>query len=221
MPLPTTSTDIVNLALSSIGERTINNINNPLDEVSETMRTWYDICVSEVQTMIIWDELYTGPVSLSYVTDNYAGVQGQYQYILPTNFIQVIEVNAPPPQGTIPVTNQNPIATSSFYWKLQDGYLIARVQNFEMLYARSESDVTKWSNQQRELIISYIAYKISLRLTNNPGIMQAAKQEYMEIKNRVFASRQNRNRRFRNRPSGFSMTQSKNSSGSGIGYRGY
>ena len=212
MALPSSPTDIVNLALDSLGEQTINNINDTSNSLARKMSRWYDVCVEDIQTMVIWDELYTYNKP-SFITDSYAGVDGQYQYIVPENFIQVIEVNARSPQQTLPGYTQNPIQSTNFQWKLQDGYIIARVENFEMLYARRELDVSKWSNQMRELIVAYIAMKISLTITQSPQIKQDAERDYQMIKNRVLATRQNRARNYRSTKRGFNMTGAKASTG--------
>ena len=90
MPIPSSLTDVANLALTYLGERSINNIDDPNNTLSQQMRRWMDVCIKEAQTTIHWDELYTYSKP-DFVTDSYAGVDGQYQYILPADFLHVIE----------------------------------------------------------------------------------------------------------------------------------
>lgn len=217
MALPASLTDIANLALSYIGEATINNINTSNDQTSLTMRRWIDSCIKEVQVMVNWDELYTGDpndisaaITLTSITDSYAGVQGQYQFVLPANFLQVLETNSFPP-GTLPSQVDSRFGAEP-NWKLQNGYLIARVENFEMFYQRLELDPSKWSTQMTEMIYLYLASKVCFQITDDNQLAQQVAAQYNNKRLELLASRQNRARKSRKRPRGFSYVRQKRTS---------
>lgn len=201
-------TDIANLALTFLGEKPINNIEDIDDPNSQHIRRWLDVCVKEAQTTILWDELYTYNKP-SFVTDSYAGVDGQFQYILPTNFLAVIEVNSIPP-NSLPTSTDTRFAID-FNWKLQDGYLIARIDNFEMFYARYEPSPAKWSTQLKEFIYHYLAAKIAYTITDNAEVVQFAEVKFMEVKQRILCEKGNRSRRSMKRPTSFSISRAKRS----------
>jgi hypothetical protein len=208
MPIPSSLTDVANLALTYLGEAPINNIDDPTDPLAQQMRRWIDVCVKEAQTTILWDELYTYNKP-DFVTDSYAGVDGQYQYILPADFLHVIEVNALGP-NTLPTT-QDTRFPIDFNWKLQDGYLIARVENFEMFYARYEPSPARWSSELLKFTYHYLASKIAYTITDNASMKTAADQEFTAIKMEVLTSKGNKARRFSYRPGILGIASRKSS----------
>jgi len=195
-------TDVANMALSLIGEKTINNINTKDDTTAALMKRWTERCIREVQNMVNWDELYTGPVLLQFKTDEYAGVFGQYQYLLPPDYLYILES----------ATIQTNIRTGvDLDWKMQDNFLIARFEGFQMFYQRIELSPAKWSEQMTQLVIIYLASKVAYNVTNDRAVASDMKADYQVIRAEVTATRQNRARKVRFRPRNFSMARQKNS----------
>lgn len=211
MALPASLTDIANLSLDLIGDKTINDINNIKDPIAQLMKRQMDTTIKEVQTMVHWPELYSGDpndiseaLTLESITDTYVGVDGQYQFILPADFLAVLETNSFPP-NTLP-GQQDSRFTSSPVWKLQNGFLIARVENFQLLYKRLDRNPAKWTSELTEMIYVALADKIVINRTQNRQLADFIKQRYMEVKGRVLTTSQNRARSRRTRDRRFSYT---------------
>lgn len=206
-------TDIANLALGLIGQRTIESIDDTTDELVQTMKRYMEPCIKEVQSMVNWDELVTGPYSPSFLTDEYAGEFGVYQYIMPANFLHVITTTSDRYNGII-------YTGSSYSWELQNGFLIVPIEDLELFYQRLDLSPAKWSTQLTELTYTYLASKVCLTVSNDRGLSNDMKVEWKLVKSDVCATRQNRARSGRQRPSNFSQSRTRGSSSPGY-YRYY
>lgn len=206
--LPSSLTDVANLALELIGEAPINNIDTSDDITSQTIRRWIDVVIREVQMDIHWNENYSDLVELTPVTDDFAGVAGQYQYLLPTDFLQVYEISARPNLSS-PTTSVDVRGWATPWWKLEQGYLIARSANIVMLYGRYNDDVSSWSSQQLEVIYTALATKICYLITNNQAKSQEMEVKLKLVKDQAYSSRQNKGRSYKTRPGFFGMARAR------------
>ena len=84
MSLASTLTDVANLALASIGERVIENIEDDSSIARDIRRVLFE-SVRQTQLEIFWEEL-TEIIKPSQVTDRYPGDEEFLQYRLPNNF---------------------------------------------------------------------------------------------------------------------------------------
>lgn len=210
MTIPSSLTDIVNLSLTSIGEAPIANINTSNNTTAQVIRRWIDVIIQEVQQEIQWNELYTGPVTLTVHAEDFAGVAGQFQYLLPADFIQIYEVgvdvnDVPQTQSVDARQFNNP------WWRLEDNFLIARVDQIQILYGRIDTNVSVWSIQLREVIYTSLAEKLAYEITDNIPLQKLWTEKLKLAKAKAFSSRQNKGRSFRTRPQFFGMATARRS----------
>jgi len=218
MTIPSSLTDIVNLSLTSIGEAPIGNINTDTDTTAKVIRRWIDVIIQEVQQEIQWNELYTGPVTLTVHSVDFAGIPGQIEYLLPADFIQIYEVGIEN-NGIVETPSVDARGFNNPWWRLENGRLIARVESLQILYGRIDKTVSVWSIQMREVIYTSLAEKLAYEITDNVPLQKMWTDKLVKVKAKAFSSRQNKGRNFRTRPQFFTMASSRRSDF--YGNRGY
>ena len=208
MTTPSSLTDIVNLALTSIGEAPINDLNNVSNTTAQVVRRWIDVVIEEVQEEIHWHELYSELVTLTVSQEDFAGVTGQFQYFLPTDFIQVYEVGVEVGTNTV---NPSPDSRgfNNPWWKLEGGFIISRAEGFQILYGRKDKNPANWSIQLRQVIYTAIAQKLAYEITSNEALQKMWDAKLERVRMKAFASNQNKGRSFKTRPQGFSMASAR------------
>ena len=137
MALAETLTDIANLALATLGERQIQNLDADAAP-APTVRALMHESIRQVQQDIKWPELIVthSPQAYPELYDEDALL---YQYYLPTNFISIIELK------------------SGYNWQIINNRLVTGDFLPTMLYKRSSFEPSEWSDFMVELI-----YKLNL-----------------------------------------------------------
>jgi len=215
MSLPASLTDIVNLSLTQIGQAKINNINTTTDTTAQIIRLWIEVIIEEIQQDIHWRELYTGPVTLTVAEEDFAGVDGQFKYLLPTDFIQIYEVSAV--VDSVPVTAS--IDARSYnnpWWELFDGFIVSRAENLQILYGRTDIDPSIWSIQMRQVIYTAISEKLAYEITDNIQLQKLWTEKLELAKRKAYSSAQNKGRSFRTRSQFFSMASARRNNFNGF-----
>lgn len=189
MALASTLTDIANLALGSIGEVNIQNIDenstisrNVLGQLHESIR--------QVQIEIFWEELVVS-FSPTALTEPYPTNPALFQYNLPTNFLEIVSIS------------------SNADWFLSGGKLVTRAVNPLVTYKRYSEEPTEWSAYLVELIYRKLAANIAMPVTQNTQITQMATQVYEASRLQNVARSSNRSRSRRRRESTFGNLQSR------------
>ena len=196
MPLADTLTDIANLALASIGEQQIENIDESTS-VAKTIRRMISETIRQTILLVDWPELR--------VTFKPTGVEdsetGMWTYNLPTNFLEVLHLN--------------PLYTFSALdsWELEAGKLRVPVAGITLTYKRYSEEVTDWSGNLVELIYRKIAANIAMPLTQNQNIAGMAMQEYERCKMAILPRMKNRNHGLRQRKRGYGNLSSRRARG--------
>lgn len=212
MTTPSSLTDIVNLALTSIGEAPINDLNTVSNTTAQVVRRWIDVVIEEVQEEIHWHELYSDLITLTVAEEDFAGVTGQFKYFLPTDFIQVYEVGVEVGTNTI---NPSPDSRgfNDPWWQLEGGFLISRTEGFQILYGRKDKNPANWSIQMRQVIYTTIAQKLAYEITSNEALQKMWDAKLEKVRMKAFASSQNKARSFKTRPQFFGMASARRGGG--------
>ena len=179
MSLASTLTDVANLALASIGERVIENIEDDSSIARDIRRVLFE-SVRQTQLEIFWEELreITSP---SRVTEPYPGDEEFFQYRLPSTFLDVISLK------------------SNHTWFLSGGKLITQDPEPLLTYKRYSEEVSEWSGYLVELIYRRVAANVAMPLTQNLQLAQKAEQIYESVRlnNLTRTSNRSRSGRFR------------------------
>lgn len=188
MSLATTFTDIANLALKSIGAVSIESIDANSTH-AKAINGVIDEVVRQVQIEIHWPELLNVQ-ELVQLPGTFGDIGGAYQYQLPEDFLQVVEM-----------TDDCPL------WELIDNTLITPATSAKIIYKRYIEDVTKWSGELTECIYKKLAAEIAMAVTQDPTMFQIAGQKYETARSRVQPIIMNRSRKKRQTLRRFSYLQ--------------
>lgn len=172
MDIPSTLTDIANLALTSIGEDTITSIDAETARARKVRVVLYQN-IREVQRLIDWPELRvrkTLTQHASMLTDTI------YKYLLPTNFLEVISTD------------------DDINWFLQDSYFCTGSSTAEITYKKYSQEPSEWSADLVEMVYRKVAVSIAPLLTENAQWMQTASAIYDRVEQRCITQTQNRKR---------------------------
>jgi len=158
MALASTLTDVANLALSSIGEQTITNIDTD-NRIENIVRLHLSESIRQVQQEILWGELRVSfePIALP---DNYLDSASMYQFNMPNNFLDMVSIN------------------SGAEWFLESGKLVTTDPTPVVTYKRYSEEPTEWSGYLVEMVYRRLAMNIAPHLTQNAGLVQNAVQQY-------------------------------------------
>ena len=189
MALAATLTDIANLALRSIGEDIIENIDDQSAIARDINAVLYE-SIRQTQLEIFWEELIE-VIEPSRVTEMYPGSETLYQYRLPNTFLDVISLK------------------SSADWFLSGQKLITSDPTPVLTYKRYSQEVSEWSGYLVELIYRRIAANVAMPLTQNTQIAGMAQQAYAGAMQQNLTRSSNRSRKNRFREQGFGNIRSR------------
>ena len=189
MALAATLTDVANLALASIGEQVIQNIEDDSAIARDVRRVLFE-SIRQTQLEILWEEL-TEIIEPSRVTDPYPGDESFYQYRLPNTFLDVVHLK------------------SSNDWFLSGGKLITQDPKPLLTYKRYSQEVSEWSGYLVELVYRRVAANVAMPLTQNAQIAQMAQQAYQESMQQNLTRSSNRSRKGRFRDNFFGNMRSR------------
>jgi hypothetical protein len=200
MALAETLTDIANLALASIGEKVIQNIDDESAIARDINRVLFE-SIRQTQLEILWEEL-TEIIQPSQVTDRYPGNDSLYQYRLPNNFLDVVHLK------------------SGSDWFLSGGKLITDDPEPVLTYKRYSQEVSEWSGYLVELIYRRVAANVAMPLTQNGQVASMAMDAYRQaqVQNLTRSSNRSRKGRFRDNFFGNLRSRRVNSNSWPFGY---
>jgi hypothetical protein len=206
MALAKTLTDIANLALSSLGENIIQNIEDENDP-ARILRANISEIIRQVQSIIHWPELMV-TITPSATSEMYNA--SLYQYNLPTNFLEIVEVRSGSSTGD-----------HIEDWFIEKGKLVTSVSSISIKYKRFSEDVSIFSGRLTETIYRKLAKETCLSLTDNLNLLQAATMNYETCKNESINKIQSRSINYNRRRSYFTYNQRRNTGyiSKPIGYR--
>lgn len=193
MSLASTLTDVANLALASIGERVIENIEDDTSIARDIRRVLFE-SIRQTQLEIFWEEL-TEITNPSRVTEPYPGEESFFQYRLPSTFLDVVMLK------------------SNHTWFLSGGKLITQDPEPLLTYKRYSDEVSEWSGYLVELIYRRVAANVAMPLTQNLQLAQKAEQTYESVRlnNLTRSSNRSRSGRFRDQFFGNNRSRRANS----------
>jgi len=188
-----TLTDVANLALASVGEKLIANIDSD-GRIEGIVNNVLCETIRQVQSEIQWGELRT-IVEPSQLPDMYPPAPSFFQYQLPTNFIDVVELS------------------SGADWFVENGMLITTDSAPMLIYKRYSEEVTEWSAYMVEMIYRKLAVNMAMHLTQNAQVLQVAQSLYKESELKNLTKSSNRRRRFSQRARGYGNLTARRYSG--------
>jgi hypothetical protein len=174
MAKASTLTDIVNLALASLGERQIANIDAD-GNTENLMRPLLFEAIRQTQLEIDWQELMVS-MSPSQSNDTYERLAGYAIFNLPSNFLdmQHIKTNA--------------------HWFLESGKLITADSAPYITYKKYSEEPSEWTGYLVEMVYKRLAFNSAMAVTQNEGIQSQAGQLYQLAKNDNMMRSANRQR---------------------------
>tara|TARA_R110002012_G_scaffold258505_2_gene438975 strand:+ start:1829 stop:2407 length:579 start_codon:yes stop_codon:yes gene_type:complete len=184
MAKASTLTDIVNLALASLGEKQITNIDAD-GNTENLMRPLLFEAVRQTQLEIDWQELMVS-MSPSQSNDTYERLAGYAIFNLPSNFLdmQHIKTNA--------------------HWFLEMGKLITADPAPYITYKKYSEEPSEWTGYLFEMVYKRLAFNSAMAVTQNEGIQSQAGQLYQLAKNDNMMRSANRQRNIATGESGYS-----------------
>ena len=189
MSIATTLTDIANLALSSLGERQITNINSD-GKTENLIRTLLYESIRQTQLEIFWEELIVS-VNPTKSTETYKPAEGFSIYNLPNNFLDAVGL------------------ASGARWFLEGGKLITQDSAPCLTYKRYSEEPSEWSAYLVELTYKRVAMNISMAVTQNSNIQQQSVQLYNLAKSENLMRSANRQRDYSTKPSRFEWIKTR------------
>lgn len=181
-----TKTDIANLALASLGEQRIADIDDTSDKTSVRINTLLSEIIEDVQLAIQWQSLCV-TITPTEVTDSYQNISGLYQYPLPGDFLDIIAVNK-----TFPTVTPSDYPIEDDDWYLEDGYLITRASAASVKYKKYSDSLGDWSPRLKKCIWRKLAMELAMTLTEDPNIEARAEQKYLAEYHEAMAVEENR-----------------------------
>lgn len=174
MAKASTLTDIVNLALASLGEKQITNIDAD-GNTENLMRPLLFEAIRQTQLEIDWQELMVS-MSPSQSNDTYERLAGYAIFNLPSNFLdmQHIKTNA--------------------HWFLEMGKLITADPAPYITYKKYSEEPSEWTGYLVEMVYKRLAFNSAMAVTQNEGIQSQAGQLYQLAKNDNMMRSANRQR---------------------------
>jgi hypothetical protein len=174
MAKASTLTDIVNLALASLGEKQITNIDAD-GNTENLMRPLLFEAIRQTQLEIDWQELMVS-MSPSQSNDTYERLAGYAIFNLPSNFLdmQHIKTNA--------------------HWFLESGKLITADPAPYITYKKYSEEPSEWTGYLVEMVYKRLAFNSAMAVTQNEGIQSQAGQLYQLAKNDNMMRSANRQR---------------------------
>ena len=210
MARASTKTDIANLALASLGEKRIANIDDTTDKIAVRCSTLLSEIIEDVQLEIQWQSLYV-TITPSAVTDNYLGFS-LYQYPLPSNFLDIVQVSK-----TFPAVDpDSSTAIEDEDWYLEDNYLITPVESAVIKYKKYSEEPSDWSPRMKKVIWRKLAMELAMPITEDPNIEARAERKYLATFHEALTLEENRKQYERKKRIRFAMLRTRMRSGRSI-----
>lgn len=184
MSKASTLTDIVNLALASLGEKQITNIDSD-GNTENLMRPLLYEAIRQTQLEIDWQELMVS-MSPSQSNDTYDRLAGYAIFNLPSNFLDMQHIK------------------SNAHWFLEMGKLITSDPSPYITYKKYSEEPSEWTGYLVEMIYKRLAFNSAMAVTQNEGIQSQAGQLYQLAKNDNMMRSANRQRNISNGESVYS-----------------
>lgn len=159
-----TLTDIANLALDTLGEKAIEDIDGT-GSVPELLARNMAPAIREAEASFRWSEL-VAQESVEPETEQSA--DGLYRYGLPEDCLRVLSVEA---DG------------GALEYRLEgaEALLVSAGEAVRVVFLRYSDDPDEWGVQLSTAIVMCLAIRVCFALTQNPGIKQGLIAEYRQI----------------------------------------
>lgn len=198
-------TDIANLALNSLGEGVIQDIEDETGDTEIVMRRALSEVIRQVQLMIHWPELIktSTPTQASEMFD-----ATRYRYNLPSTLLEIVKV-----LGSTGYDIEE--------WEIIEGKLVTSATNISIHYKFSTEEVSKWSDRMTEVIYRKLAVECCMQITNNPAMLQTVERWYELAKKEALSKIRSRSRNYKKNRRFFGYNQMRRGSSvyKPIGYR--
>lgn len=211
MALAGSRTDVANLALAQLGEKTIANVDDTSNKIAVRCNRMLSQVTEEIQLAIQWQILEV-TISPTYITDSYNGREALYQYGLPGDFLDIIRV-----EKTFPAVD--PTSNTSLEdetWYLADGYLISKAINVDIIYKKFSESLGDWSPRMKECIYRKLALELAMPITENPQIEARAEQKFNKAFHEAVTLEENRRQYEKKKRIRYSMLNTRMRSGRSV-----
>ncbi len=189
MSKASTLTDIANLALSTLGEKNITNIDSD-GKTENLIRPLLYESIRQTQQEILWQELrvtYTANESALKPSGDYT----PYEYNLPTNFLDMVDI------------------AGGADWELENGKLLTPNPKPTITYKRYSEEVTEWSGYLVEMVYKRLCANSAMAITQNVQLQQQMAQMYELAKVNNLSKTSNRRRKIYERTQDYAWQRAR------------
>lgn len=159
-----TRTDLANAALAYLGEMQISDINDDSSKPARTCKQFMGDTILEVLRSHRWSCAISRSV-LALSGDAPAWGQYDKQYILPNDYLQLLEINGEQPD------------ISQQYFEIEGNFILSSWTECKIRYVR-QIDVPDFDPLLAKAIALNLAAKICVPLTLNAGLQQSCVVQY-------------------------------------------
>lgn len=185
----TTSLDVLNLALSTLGKDHCDSFDPSLGIEPESVEgkkvaRLFNKAIDDVQRDFYWHELITTEVIAADIIKSH---DGRYRYPLPDDCIRPLGVRLPSDGETlIPTAYTRLIAQDSEYcYDIEGNFLltgagkdVAGDFTAEIVYIRRAISPADWTSELLDCIVAKLAADAALSVTGEYRLAQALKEDY-------------------------------------------
>lgn len=162
-----TRTDLANLALISIGEEIIENIDDDETDSARVIRLKINDTIKTAQSSYEWPELYAFMPLVDSGTLALDGMTKRWN--LPTDLLQV--------RGIVPGSTNGPAYSYGVAWRIEDRFLVTAEAAPIAEYTKLDvSDIASWSPELVERVWTALAAEIAPLLTKSDAFANNANQ---------------------------------------------
>lgn len=152
MAAPSSSTNICNLALDYLGQKSINDIESPSNDVERICARWYDATRRRVLRLHAWN-FAVSRASLAKLSDApLFGYDGAYP--VPSDWVRMISVGASESGGGV----------DEIDYEIEGGNILASIDESSALRIRYVSDFTNVSGMDA-LFVDLLSIELALRIS--------------------------------------------------------
>ena len=193
MGLATTRTEVVNLALASLGQKPIQNIDDD-SHPARLIKPLLSETVRQIIQLIDWPDLR---VTVALQEDQSEPIEAEnqdpnlitFKYILPTNFLEVIRVSTVA-EESISISFPTGRFRNRNRWTREGGFLFSQIPELTLTYKRYSEEPTDWEGHMMELVYRLLAANVAMSLTQSPEIASYNMGLYEQHKMQVLADAQ-------------------------------
>ena len=167
--MPTTSTDIANLALSHLGATTITDIAAGTSKEARTMNTHYAQARRETLRARRWSCAIKRAALVKSGTQPTAGLGFTISHDLPADFLRLLELNGDDLPGW---------ADS---YAIENGAILSDTDPLWIRYTFDQTDPDKWDPLLIDAVAMLLAAKAARSLTGSENLESQLRQQYERL----------------------------------------